>query len=347
MLRNMLIPLDGSTISEKIIDHSLPIAEVEGSGITLLTVVDPDEVYRSKDGPGPDRAIPDVRPQDQPPGLENSSGDATFPQTRSEGIDLHEYDSGAGYGTQVIESIAESANSYVNRVAARVSAEVDGVRVRAQVTIGNPEDEILRVAREEDVDLIAMATRSNNALARGILGSVTDRIIRASEKPVLVIHPTGDESVPQKPGTVIAPLDGSAASETAIPVASTMAERLNAELVFVRVSNHLDLSLVPNADLQLSDDYADAFVEPYLRPIVSRAKKSGLSASMRTPRGGTVKCLTDIADEYDNSMIVMGTRGHSGVKRLLLGSVTDKMIRVSGHPVIVVPSEMNWLGSVL
>jgi nucleotide-binding universal stress UspA family protein len=64
---------------------------------------------------------------------------------------------------------------------------------------------------------------------------------------------------------------------------------------------------------------------------------AGVSASMRTPTGSPAGTLVTIADENKNTMIVIGTRGQSGLKRLVVGSVTDKVIRASGHPVLVVP----------
>ena len=75
----------------------------------------------------------------------------------------------------------------------------------------------------------------------------------------------------------------------------------------------------------------------YLEPFVEQAKTAGVAATMRTPTGSPAATLIAIAEENDNTMIVIGTRGQSGFKRLVVGSVADKVLRTSGHPVLVVP----------
>lgn len=342
MFERILLPLDGSANSEKIIGWSEGLAESFGSELVLLNVVDPDRVVRPTEGPGRDRPDREAHPLDQPGGItESSSGN---PFTGAISVGTGEYFGGTdpGYGTQAIEQVAQYANAYLNGVASRLSDR--GFQVRAMVTIGTPEDEILSVADAQNVDLITMATHRESALARGILGSVTDRVIHLSSRPVLTIRPESvSESKPMKPAVILVPLDGSEASESTVSMAMEVAKILDSELVFVRVTNLLVHSAMAHAGIYESSpvSYARAsdLAEEYLQNFVDEAKKRSLVASMRAPTGNTVNTLISIADENENTLTVMATRGRSGLARLVVGSVTDKVVRTSGHPVLVVPPE--------
>ncbi|MBN2133002.1 MAG: universal stress protein [Sedimentisphaerales bacterium] len=65
-----------------------------------------------------------------------------------------------------------------------------GDRVHAEVLVGRPFVEIIRYAREKEMDLIVIATHGHGALASMLLGSVTEKVVRKCECPVLTIrHP--------------------------------------------------------------------------------------------------------------------------------------------------------------
>jgi nucleotide-binding universal stress UspA family protein len=64
-----------------------------------------------------------------------------------------------------------------------------GLHARARTAFGDPVDRILKVCRSEDVDLVAMRTRSRTGLSRVFLGSVADQVVRQIERPLLLIHP--------------------------------------------------------------------------------------------------------------------------------------------------------------
>jgi nucleotide-binding universal stress UspA family protein len=340
MIDRILIPLDGSVNAEKIAGWSEGLAEAFGSQLILLSVVDPETVERPDDDPGRDRPARDAHPLDQPAGNVESSGGIAFGGTIPFGTKSRTTNAEAGYGTQAIEQAAQARNSYISVVASRLAER--GLNVRAMVTIGKPEDEILRVAEEEGVDLITMATHRESLLARGILGSVTDRVIHQSSVPILTIRPENvSETTPHKPEIVLVPLDGPVVSESAVSLATSIAKKANAHLLFVRASNNPYQSAMGDAGIYypspMSYLKASNHAGEYLEPFVDRAKKLGVSASMKTPTGSAEICLISIANENDNTLTVIGTRGQGGIKRFIVGSVTDKVIRSSGNPVLVVP----------
>lgn len=116
--------------------------------------------------------------------------------------------------------------------------KTDGVAAEVAVTFGNAAEQILGMATRHKCDLIAMSTHGRNALARGMLGSVTDKVIRTSPVPVLAIAPEravkyADKGQPMT--RVMAPLDGSPFAETALPYVKLLAQRLGMGVTLVRV----------------------------------------------------------------------------------------------------------------
>jgi len=312
------------------------LAEPFDSEIVLLSIIDPDEVVRPSSDPGRDRPVPNKGP------LDDASAFTEATEGMAHGV--HSGNSRAelpgGFGTQAIEQAAQNRNTYVTDLASRLPLDV--VKVRAMVTVGSPAEEIVRVADEQGIELIAMATHRESALARGILGSVTDRVIHSSKLPVLAIRPNEiSESKSPEIEVVLVPLDGSVISESAVELATEIAAKTDSELIFTQVTSTFMQSPIGEvgagyaAPTGITEDQESA--ADYLLSFVNNANNNGVTASMRNPTGGVVSNITSLADENENTIIVIGTRGQGGIKRWVIGSVTDKVIRSSGHPVLVIP----------
>jgi nucleotide-binding universal stress UspA family protein len=66
-----------------------------------------------------------------------------------------------------------------------------GIAVRSEVLLGQPAEEIIDYAKDQDADLIVMCTHGRSGLGRWIFGSVTEKVLRGAKTPVLVIRPDG------------------------------------------------------------------------------------------------------------------------------------------------------------
>lgn len=348
MFKKILIPLDGSDQSERIGGWACGLARGLGAEIVLFGVVDPDEVDLPAARPDRDRISPTGAGQgryDQP-GVASTRGAAPgpIPSTPITGVtpSASVPDSGA-YGTQMIDAAVERARRYLISEAARVDA--DGGKSEIEVTVGKPAEEIVTAAERLGVDMIAMATRRESALARGILGSVTDRVIHTTKLPLLVIHPESVNAFSGNsgaPSTVIVPLDGSALSESAIPAAREIASAVGAKMLFVRSTStpyfgaaEAGMDYIPT-NYGMTEIRQDALA--YLEGFVKAARDAGLEADSRAVIGTAAGAIIDLAEENAGSLIVMSTHGRHGFKRFFLGSVTDKVVRSSGMPVLVLTS---------
>jgi len=185
-----------------------------------------------------------------------------------------------------------------------------------------------------------MATRRESLLARGILGSVMDRVVHMTGLPLLALHPEDASAFSGNsgaPGTLVVPLDGSELSETAVPVAQSVAQAIGAKILFIRSSaapyfgsSEAGVDYMPT-NYGMTEIRQDALL--YLQPFVKRAREAGSRAVI----GNAVGSIIEAAAEDPGNLIVMSTHGRSAFKRFFLGSVADKVIRSAGTPVLVLP----------
>lgn len=89
---------------------------------------------------------------------------------------------------EVVEETSRQAEKYLAETASALEDEGWTVDTRVRVDV-HPASGILETARKEDVDLVAMSTHGRGGLGRTILGSVTDKVVRAIDRPVLTVRP--------------------------------------------------------------------------------------------------------------------------------------------------------------
>ncbi|MGE3910196.1 MAG: universal stress protein [Chloroflexota bacterium] len=225
---------------------------------------------------------------------------------------------------------AESAQAALDEVAGRLAASP--ASVTPVLAFGRPAEEIARYADQHGADLIAMSTHGRSMLARMLVGSVTDRVIRTAPVPVLVVHPptmSVDRISPPagRKFRILAPLDGSTFATEALMMAVSL---LQPELLKV----HL-MTAVVVPDLQ-------GLARQLLEDTASKLNAQGVSVSTMLVQGDAEPAITRLSHEGSYDLIVMSTHGHSMLTRALIGSTTDRMVRVSELPVLVVqPQSME------
>jgi nucleotide-binding universal stress UspA family protein len=87
----------------------------------------------------------------------------------------------------LLQLLRQQAADYLQGQVAQLQAQ--SLRVRSLVLEGQVAETILHFVREEHIDLIAMSTHGRSGLARMVIGSVADEIVRRSHLPVLLVHP--------------------------------------------------------------------------------------------------------------------------------------------------------------
>jgi nucleotide-binding universal stress UspA family protein/YHS domain-containing protein len=194
------------------------------------------------------------------------------------------------------------------------------------LTFGRPEQEIVRCADQHGADLIAMSTHGRSIPMKMFLGSVTDRVIRTSPVPVMVLHPPSMSIGRLTPPAgrklrILAPFDGSVLAEEAIGMAVSL---LRPELIEVTL-----LTTIALAPLQ-------ATASELLEHLASRLRDRGVAISTQMVPGDAAHQIARLAVEGAYDLIAMSTHGHGTLARALLGSTTDAVVRTSEVPVLVI-----------
>lgn len=225
------------------------------------------------------------------------------------------------------------AQDYLDTVRARL--EEQGVYASVETATGRPADRILEAAHARGSGLIVMATHARSAPERWFLGSVADRVVRTAPVPVLLIRPQGDGPHAPALSHLVVPLDGSAVAEEVLPLVTYLATTLHLPVTVVRATSLARLSAY-GVDTTVMDALEIAANE-YLLGVVARLRESGITARASFAFAHPADAIEAVARGIPGALIVMGTHGRSGLARALLGSVTDRVVRSSSAPVMVVP----------
>lgn len=134
---------------------------------------------------------------------------------------------------------------------------------------------------------------------------------------------------------VLLPTDGSDASQNAIEYAVGTAAQHNATLHTLHVIDAGPDSTQDTAG-GLSADELNKEAKGYLESVTERANNAGVVVEASIESGVAHRSIIEYVDENDIDLVIMGTRGRSGIHRFLLGSVAEKVIRTVDAPVMTV-----------
>jgi nucleotide-binding universal stress UspA family protein len=240
--------------------------------------------------------------------------------------------------TLVAETMSRSA-IYLETTA----RSFQGAQVKSSVAKGKPEDEVIERAAADKNTLIVMATHGRSGLQRWLLGSVADKVLHGATNHLLLIRASDqgktDGEAPLK--TVIVPLDGSPLAEQALPVVVDLAKTMDLQVVLVRA-----YALPPTISAEDYGyysaellDHLESEARDYLQGKINEIKQKGIATvtSVVNTGYGAEEIITLARNTPDN-LIAMCTHGRSGIQRTVLGSVTDRVVRHSGDPVLIVQS---------
>lgn len=248
----------------------------------------------------------------------------------------HPAEGEAGLSDSSVEARREAASRWLERLRDDLAAR--GARATAHVMVGEPVQAIL--AHTEGLGpsgLIAMASHGRSGVSRWVRGSVSERVLRASPVPLLVVN---TRVPPPPPGArfarLLVPLDGSERSAQILPRVATLARRYGAEVVLLQVGVFLGLAAEIPGPVPVALPSAEALEQalaPYRRQLqaqgVERVRARGV---MGASEG---EAILDVAAEEGSDLIAMTTHGRSGVDRWLFGSVAESVLRNARVPVLL------------
>lgn len=229
-----------------------------------------------------------------------------------------------------LEGLAESAR--------RVKAA--GVQVSEHLEVGRPAHTIAEAADTLAADLILVGTRGHTGFRHLLLGSVAEEVVRTARRPVLTVHP-GDDQPLEPVKSILFPTDFSEASDQALSVALRLLVGSNDTKIYLLHTYHLSPTIVPMIGFAggAAPIYVDNARDLAMRatiPSADRLRARGLNVEVLVERGDTAELVTELAASKNVGLIVMGTRGHSKLRQLLLGSTAERVVEHAPCPVLTV-----------
>ena len=245
--------------------------------------------------------------------------------------------------TKIELAMQKADREYLRSVAARLRERL-GRALSSAVLQGPITQTLARYIRELGTDLVVMTTHGRGGLRRAWLGSVTDHLIRTSEVPILVVRPGETDAAESFAGLteILVPLDGSPLAEAVLEPAVALARLWDGEVTLVQVVHPVVLDSEPVLPFPAGySDKATAIqresAQDYIRDVAERLRESGVKASgVAVMGGGIADTLINLARPERVSLVAVATHGRGGFRRLMVGSVADKLMRAAEVPVLIV-----------
>ena len=304
MFERILVPLDGSKTAESALPYARTLAERLDADVELLEVIDVGEISGN---------------------VSTATAALLNDVPRS------------GRPDQYLTQIAKSFPS---------------IRTRWRVEQGSAAAIIIDTAAADKETLIIMGSHGRSGIHRWLLGSVAEKVLRGTSNPLLLVR--ASEQAPTDGqatfGSIVVPLDGSKQGELALAPALALARSMKIEMVLVRTYE------LPATAYYRADDYpasAAAFIPSYAELVeeMSREAREYIDAKVKELRshgleqvrsqvleGNAAEQIIKLSQNTTGSLIAMCTHGQSGLKRWVLGSITEKVVQHSQNPVLLIRS---------
>lgn len=300
MIRSIVVPLDGSRFAETAIGVASRVARAAGAKLSLVLVHEPVmAMVPAADIPvsaGPDDL--EVRAQQQ---------------------------------------------TYLADAASRLGT-IGSAPVGYEVVDGLAGPTLAGWIEKHQPDLVVMATHGRGPLSRFWLGSVADHLIRHVTVPVLMIRPQDGDAIPvvdYRLSAAVVPVDLSEESAAILESLKDFAVAMDTHVTLMHVIEPvLGISgAVPPYPVPVPQDVLESTrvqAQKLLDEMADKLRASGIRVATKVFVGlGVAGSVLHEVNEGKADFVAMTTHGAGGFRRLMLGSVADKVIRASTKPVLV------------
>jgi len=214
-----------------------------------------------------------------------------------------------------------------------------GFGIETDVAVGDPKEEIVRAADEWGADLIVLGARGLGRVKGFVLGSVSLAVARHAHCPVLVV-----KGRPRKLGSVLVAMDGSDDSFQAVRflLSLPLSRKTKVRLFSVVEQIHYPASAPQMLRAQLTrmlkelESERRGQLEKVLDQAATQLDDKVTRLTRSTSTGDPANEIVATANSYDTDLVVVGARGLGSMARLLLGSVSEKVLRDARGPVLIV-----------
>lgn len=212
------------------------------------------------------------------------------------------------------------------------------VHGKAEVALGDPFDQIAKVARNIGADLIVMGAHRRQILKNIFVGTSIERVIRENVAPVLMVN--SEATGPYQRALVA--VDLSEQSAHALQVARALRILHRAQVVVIHAfdvvaASKLAFAGVAADRIESHRHEAASIARSELVQFLADLELGNEPYDMRVKEGRAARVIVETAIDTAADVVVMGTHGRTGIPKLLLGSVTDETVCHLDRDILVVP----------
>ena len=241
---------------------------------------------------------------------------------------------------ETIKELEEIAEKQLNKVvSSKSSDEIKIITTTEREVSAAPA--ILEYASDNNIDLIVMGTHGRRGLGHLFLGSAAEEVVRLAPCPVFTIRELKEPKPVMQVNNILVPVDFSDHSRKALEYASEVAQSYNAELQVLHI---IEETTHPAFSLSGKSSVFDLFpgIEDDCRKRADRMLKEvnsdKIKAGVYIKGGRAASDIIKFAKGNSTDLIVIATHGLTGLEHMLLGSVTEKVVRMAHCPVFTVKS---------
>lgn len=227
----------------------------------------------------------------------------------------------------VADEVRQQAEQRLENLATRLRRE--GLEVSTRFTVGRPDESIVNTAGELGVGLIVTATHGRSGVARFLLGSVAERVVRQSDIPVLVVRSRVADVLGFK--RVLVPTDFSPASEASLALATALAhDEADIDLYHVWQLPGVqrgESTEIESLDLVTSE--IQAAVAVTAQRWIERHRRGRQTLRFEQDSGPAAQKIQERLEGGDVpfDLVALGAHGQRGFRRLILGRIAERTVR--------------------
>jgi nucleotide-binding universal stress UspA family protein len=297
MYSKILIPLDGSTVAEKVLPYARYLVGKYRMPIELLAVVDIGEI----------------------------ASNMTTDKAR------------------YLDTIVEEGVRYLTEYLRGIATTFASGEVSCSVERGRPADVVIEKAETDKAMLVMMATHGRSGMNRFLIGSVAEKVLRGTSNAVLLVRATEEakSAGAARLSSIIVPLDGSKLAEGVLPTVVDLAKKLDLEIELFS-AYHIPYNVYAGDEGFYAGHYDELLesvrdeAREYLEKKAAELKGAGVTKiTCVTKEGFAGDEIIALGRKTADNLIAMSSHGRSGVRRWVLGSVAETVVRHSGDPVLI------------
>jgi nucleotide-binding universal stress UspA family protein len=237
------------------------------------------------------------------------------------------------------EKVADDVRDF-----ARQAIGTSDIRTDVFVTFGTAARAIQVHSEQMRADLVIVATQGRSGFQRFLIGSVTERLLRAIAVPLLIVPPPVKKPETVTYDTILCPIDFSDESMRALDYGLSLAQESGARIILLHVVegflDEVDPEHIRNVNVLEFLRYSEEDASARLSAAVPEEARVWSHPIVRIARGRAYRQIVATAESERAGLVVMGVRGVGALNRLIFGSTTDHVIREARCPVLTLHADV-------